>query len=262
MSKITLAIRFSDSTISTFKVDKFLEFAPFSNLFNFLDDNVLKEYMVNNNYPLYKSATTLIEHQDYDNERAFLAPYTYGIVFIDFINKQVHNYNDYSGFSEVYAMSIRQSMNLIFLRLFRTLDVDIADLDSVDYDFYEEAVYDSLGKNGYSEQKIFQTLNPEHAYMFNFYQAFKKDISIYYLKENEMGLSERVYIEASTPSQLFKQISEMRDMTIVGMDILGWSFFSGLSEDAETTLLPLLKKEIKLSEDELAFWKEQTYINY
>ncbi|MDI6976242.1 hypothetical protein [Serratia sp. Se-RSBMAAmG] len=261
MSKITLAIRFSDSTISTFTVHKSYEFNLFSNIFYLIDENALKEYMVNNNYPLYKSAATLLEHQDYGNDLAFLAPYTYGIVFIDFINKQVHDYNDYSGFSEVCACNIRQGMNLIFLRLFRTLDVDIADLDYVDYDFYEEAVYDSLGKNGFSEQKIFQTLNPEHAYMFNFYQAFKKDISIYYLKENETGLSERVYIEASTPSQLFKKISEMRDFTIVGMDIPGWSFFSGSSEDAETKLLPLLKKEITLSEDELTFWKEQNYIN-
>lgn len=262
MSKITLVIRFSDSTISTFKVNKFLEFAPFSNLFYLMDENALKEYMINNNYPLYKSAKTLLEHQDYNNDLAFLAPYTYGIVFIDFINKQVHNHNNYSGFSEVYAINIKQGMNLIFLRLFRTLDVDIADLDSVDYDFYEVAVYDSLGKNGYSEQKIFQVLNPEFAYMFNFYQAFKKDISMYYLEETEINKFERVYIEASTPSQLFKKISEMRDMTIVGMDIPRWSFFSGSSEEAETTLLPLLKKEITLSEDELAFWKKQTYINY
>lgn len=119
MSKITIAIRFSDDTISTFKVHKSIQYMTFSNILYLLDEQLLKKHLEDNNYHLERSAKTLEEHQDYDEDLAFFAPHTYGITFIDFKNKTVYDYNGYSIFVQSYAVNIRLGLSNVLAYLFR-----------------------------------------------------------------------------------------------------------------------------------------------
>lgn len=275
MSKITLAIRFSDDTISTFKVHKTIDFQFFSNILFLLDEKTLKQYLVDNRYPLDRSAKNISEHQNYDNDLAFFAPNTYGITFIDYKNKKVHDYNEYSGFVEVFALNIRLSLEKILLSSFNTYrraydDDDnvssiIEHLNRLDYSFYDEVVYPLLDlkadEPGYYDRKVFESLNPEMPYMFNLYQAFKRHIPVYFIDGNKKSGFERIYFDVKTFSELLKEISQLKDMKVIGISIPEWEFISGKSGKA----LPLLKEikdDIELSKEEIAFWKKPTYKNY
>lgn len=259
MSKITIAIRFSDETISTFKVHKSNQFMAFSNILYLLDEKLLKKYLEDNNYPLERSAKTLEEHQDYDEDLAFFAPYTYGITFIDFKNKTVYDHNGYSVFLGSYAINIRLELRFVLMHLFRNIDdIKIEDLSD---DFYLKAPHPSLSKDGCHDELVFQKLNPEKSILFNVYQAYQKNIPIYYTTGTKKKGFSKIYIEASSVSDLFSQISDISDMKVIGFDIPEWSFISG-SHRRTKSLLEVLKEDIQFSDAELKFWRKPVYTNY
>lgn len=259
MSKITMAIRFSDETISTFKVHKSNQYMAFSNILYLLDEQLLKKYLEDNNYPLERSAKTLEEHQDYDEDLAFFAPYTYGITFVDFKNKTVYDHNGYSRFVESYAVNIRLGLINVLAYLFR--EPDKIEIKNLREDFYLKAPHPRLSKDGYHNELVFQSLNPEKSSLFNVYQAYQKNIPIYYTTESKNNGFSKIYIEASSVSELFSQISEISDMKVIGFDIPEWSFISG-SHRRTKSLLEVLKEDIRFSDAELNFWRKPAYTNY
>ncbi len=259
MSKITIAIRFSDDTISTFKVDKSIQYMTFSNILYLLDEKLLKKYLEENNYPLERSAKTLEEHQSRDQNSAFFAPYDYGITFIDFKNKIVYDYNGYSIFVESYAVNIRLGLINVLCYLYRNYEeIKIKDLKE---EFYIKAPHLCLKEDGYHNELVFQSLNPEKSSLFNVYQAYKKNIPIYYTTGNKKNGFSKIYFESSDVSDLFSQISELSDMTVISFDVPKWTFISG-SHKKTKPLLEALKKDIQFTDEELIFWKKPIYTHY
>lgn len=259
MSKITIAIRFSDDTISTFKVHKSIQYMTFSNILYLLDEQLLKKYLEENNYLLERSAKTLEAHQDYDEDSAFFAPYDYGITFIDFKNKTVYDYNGYSIFVQSYAVNIRLGLSNVLAYLFR--EPEKIEIKNLSEDFYLKAPHPRLSKDGYHNELVFQSLNPEKSSLFNVYQAYQNNIPIYYTKGNKKNGFNKVYFEVSNVSDLFSQISEIGDMNVIGFDIPEWNFISG-SHRRTKSLLEILKEDIQFSDSELKFWRKPVYTNY
>jgi len=249
MSKLTLAIRFSDYEVSTFQILNLDDFHALFNIQHLIDENALKSYLEEHNLPLQNRSS--LKAQEISKSCNVLAPSSDGITFIDFVNKTVHNYNDYSLFTEVFALSIKKALTYVLDYIHGGYNNSIDKLDNVSYDFYEKVKYPYSGKEGY----IFESLNPEHPYLFNFYQAFKKHIPIYFIEGNAKYGFHRSYLDINTPSEMFKQIGELKDATVIGIDIPEWKFISGTSRQAKKVLLPLLKEEFDFSEEELAIWK-------
>lgn len=249
MRKITLAIRFSDHKVSTFQVFNPDDFHALSNILYLMDENMLKSYLKEKNISLESRPSR--ESQKSDTSWSLLAPSLDGITFIDFVNKTVHNYNDYSLFSEDFALSIKMALTYVLDYTHGGHNTSIDKLDDVSYDFYEKVKFPYSGKDEY----IFESLNPKHSCLFNLYQAFKKHIPVYFIEGNEKEGFYHSYLDVSTPSEMFKQIFELKDATVVGIDIPEWQFVSGTSRQAKKVLLPLLKKEFDFSEVELAAWK-------
>lgn len=190
MSKITIAIRFSDDTISTFKVHKSIQYMTFSNILYLLDEQLLKKHLEDNNYPLERSAKTLEEHQDYDEDLAFFAPHTYGITFIDFKNKTVYDYNGYSIFVQSYAVNIRLGLSNVLAYLFR--EPEKIEIKNLSEDFYLKAPHPRLSKDGYHNELVFQSLNPEKLA----YLMYIKRIKITYLYTIRQAIKKMVLVKS------------------------------------------------------------------
>lgn len=252
--RITLAIRFSDYKVSVFQVFNPDNFHALSNILYLIDEDELKSYLRENNLPLQNRLP--VKNQDTGKSWNLLSPSSDGITFIDFVNKKVHNYNDYSLFTEGFALSVKMALTYVLDYNYGGYNTSIDKLDDVSYDFYEKVKYPYSGK----EEYIFESLNPEHPYLFNFYQAFKKHIPVYFIEGNAKEGFHRSYLDVNTPSEMFKQIFELKDAKVVGIDIPEWQFASGTSRQAKKALLPLLKEEFEFSEVELATWKKN-YIN-
>ncbi|MDI6976243.1 hypothetical protein [Serratia sp. Se-RSBMAAmG] len=249
MRKITLAIRFSDHKVSTFQVLNPDDFHALSNILYLMNENLLRSYLKEKKISLENRPSH--EPQKSDTSWSLLAPSLDGITFIDFVNKTIHNYNDYSLFTEGFALSVKMALTYVLDYTHGGHNTSIDKLDDVSYDFYEKVKYPYSGKDEY----IFESLNPEHPYLFNFYQAFKKHIPVYFIEGNAKEGFHRSYLDVNTPSEMFKQIFELKDATVVGIDVPEWRFFSGTSRQAKKVLLPLLKEEFNFSEVELAIWK-------
>lgn len=101
MGRLTIAARFSDLEVVCFKIAKTKEFTEIQNVLFLLDENKFKEFLSEKDY--YNKDRFTVDyatHTEYDSKKAFFAPFNYGIVFIDFFNKKVFSYNNYSGFLE------------------------------------------------------------------------------------------------------------------------------------------------------------------
>ena len=163
MSLLTMSIRFSNNQLVSFKIHKTKEFNDFKNILFLLDEKKLLNFLDQNNYPLNISANNEVEHNDYNSKKAFFAPYDYGIVFIDFITKKVHSYNNYSGFLE-YAMS--------------SVHYEIGSNTPSDsqYDLIDENIKKIIKNFNIAEanQRFFNIL-------FNTYQALKNNGSVFYV---------------------------------------------------------------------------------
>lgn len=166
MSLLTMAIRFSDGQLTSFKIHKTKEFNDFKNILFLLDEKKLLNFLEINKYPLNISANNEVEHNDYESQKSFFALYDYGIVFIDFITKKVHSYNNYSGFLE-YPMS---SVNF-----------------EIGSNTPSDSKYNLIDEN---IKKLIENFNIVEANQrffnipFNTYQALKYGSSIFYVNEN------------------------------------------------------------------------------
>lgn len=163
MSLLTMSIRFSNNQLVSFKIHKTKEFNDFKNILFLLDENKLLDFLKINKYPLNVSANNESEHNDYESQKSFFAPYDYGIVFIDFITKKVHSYNNYSGFLE-YSMA---SVNY---------EIGSNTPSNSKYNLIDESIkklienFNIVDKN----QRFFNIL-------FNTYQALKNNGSVFYV---------------------------------------------------------------------------------
>lgn len=264
--RITLAIRFSDHKVSTFQVFNSDDFHALSNILYLMDESLLKVYLKENNLPLQNRFS--VKAQETSTSWNLLVPSSDGITFVDFVNKTVHNYNDDSLFTEGFALSVKMALTYVLDYIHGGYNNSLDKLDNVSYDFYESTKYPYSGQDGCffeylnqenphskKDQYVFESLHPKHPYLFNLYQAFKKHIPVYFIEGNAKDGFHRSYLDVNTPSEMFKQIGELKDATVIGIEIPEWQFISGTSRQAKKVLLPLLKEEFDFSEVELAAWK-------
>lgn len=111
MSLLTYVVRFSYNTIWKGKIHKTQEFTSLQNLEFFYNENMLKSFL-KNNFNIYSQAT-LKTHDDYDDRSALFAPYDYGIVFVDFLDKKIYSYQNYSGFMSYSVKMIKSELELL-----------------------------------------------------------------------------------------------------------------------------------------------------
>lgn len=185
MSLLTMAIRFSDGQLASFKIHKTKEFNDFKNILFLLDEKKLLSFLEINKYPLNISANNECEHNDYDSHKSFFAPYDYGIVFIDFMTKNVYSYNNYSGFLE-YAMS--------------SVKCEIGSNISAD------SKYNLIDKNIKKMIKNFNIVETNQRFFnitFNTYQALVHGASIFYV--NEINLYEETNITSDNIFDVFQK---------------------------------------------------------
>lgn len=222
MSLLTMAIRFSDDQLVSFKIHKTKEFNDFKNILFLLDEKKLLNFLEINKYPLNISANNESEHNDYDSQKSFFAPYDYGIVFIDFITKTVHSYNNYSGFLE-YAMS--------------SVKCEIGINTSADskYNLIDENIKKLIENfNIIEENQRFFNIS------FNTYQALKHGASIFYFDENYTNedkdiTSENIFDVFQKSLQIYSnKISKQTDLILNNdtfkISVPDWNI---ISSDAE-----------------------------
>lgn len=195
MSKLTLAIRFLDNTLCSFKVHKSIEFTYFKNIL-LLDQEInMINFLNEHGYPTTISAASDQEHHDYGSSKSFFAPYDYGIVFIDFIEKQVHSYNDYSAFLEYSTLAFKHEI-----------------------DSFIPVNHHGISKNEHIDKKEILAIqkNIEHVLNtnsslsnigFNIHQALKKNGQIFYVSADKTHLP--VLIDSDNTVSLLCKISGM-----------------------------------------------------
>lgn len=257
---VTVAIRKSDNSLHAFKHGTwFVEYNI--NDINSLDEDKLFAKLAHHN--LESGRTDRQTHEDYDSRRAFFAPYHYGILFFDFINKKVFSNNDYNGFQVFGSNFIKTE----YLRDGKKL---------LDND-YKLKLYSY--KNGKLEMdKEINTLeeNPKQfniAFPYHFHQAIKNgaeirfgDEKIYPENVNEFysliagydlkDKTEEEYKEILTQylkkdKELIVNINDWSDVTII---MPGWSVHY---DNFETLYQYLLDEKVDLSEEEKEVWQEE-----
>ncbi|EPP7233864.1 hypothetical protein ACTOJ1_000780 [Shigella flexneri] len=204
MSLLTMAIRFSDGQLTSFKIHKTKEFNDFKNILFLLDEKKLLNFLEINKYPLNISANNEVEHNDYDSQKSFFAPYDYGIVFIDFITKKVHSYNNYSGFLE-YSMS------------------------SVNYEIGSntpsDSKYNLIDENIKKLIENFNIVDTNQRFFnisFNTYQGLKNNASVFYLNaqnphEEQDITSDNIFDVFQKALQIYSsKISKQTDLVLNG----------------------------------------------
>lgn len=204
MSLLTMAIRFSDDQLVSFKIHKTKEFNNFKNILFLLDEKKLLHFLEINKYPLNISANSELDHNDYDSKKSFFAPYDYGIVFIDFITKKVHSYNNYSGFLEYPMSSVNYEIgsNIPSDSKYNLIDENIKKLIE-NFNIVE------------SNQRFFNI-------PFNTYQALQHGASIFYVNEQnpheEQDItSENIFDVFQKALQIYSsKISKQTDLVLNG----------------------------------------------
>lgn len=173
MSKLTLTIRFSDNTLCAFKVQKKLEFTYFKNILLLNQESNMISFLKEHGYPMIISAKNTREHNDYENSKAFFAPYDYGIVFIDFAERKVYSYNNYSAFLEYSTLAFKHEIESLIP----------IDHHSIKYDKNtDNKVISDI------QETIEHVLNINSSLSnigFNLHQALKHNGQIFYVPNNK-----------------------------------------------------------------------------
>lgn len=266
MSKITFAIRFSDNTMSTFKIHKAVEFGALKNISYILNENKLKNFIEEKGYTNQRESVSLEKHRDYESSLAFLAPSVYGIVFIDFKEKMIYSYNDYSGFIMSNALLIRLGMERLMIQHGYAKsswpEDPVLNFDDLPTSFFDTAKAHKINyeKGGATIINPFEEYSSENGHLYNYYQVYMNNISVYYFK-GKKAAKEKIFIDTSSPQLFFKQISQLSDMIDLEIDIPEWTIQQG-SAKAASKIFKVLDEKIKLSADEKQAWRNKITTNY
>lgn len=257
---VTVAIRKSDNSLHALKHGTwFVEYNI--NDINSLDEDKLFAKLTHHN--LESKRADRQTHEDYDSRCAFFAPYHYGILFFDFINKKVFSNNDYNGF-QVFGSSFIKTEYLRDGK--KLLDND-----------YKLKLYGY--KNGQLEvDKEINTLqeNPKQfniAFPYHFHQAIKngaeirfKDERIYPQDVNEFYALIAGYDLKNKSDQERQEMLEQylkkddslrmntNDWSDVRIIMPGWSVHY---DNFETLYQYLLDEKVDLSQEEQEIWQEE-----
>lgn len=195
MSKLTLAIRFSDNTLCAFKVQKKLEFTYFKNILLLDQESNMINFLKEHGYPMIISAQNHKEHNDYESSKALFAPYDYGIVFIDFVEKHVHSYNNYSAFLEYSTLAFKHEIDSL-------IPIDYYNI-SEDQDLNGEEIL-AIQKN---IEHILNINSSVSTIGFNIHQALKHNCQTFYVPTDKTDLP--ILIDSDNTISLFYKILGM-----------------------------------------------------
>ncbi|MDI6976241.1 hypothetical protein [Serratia sp. Se-RSBMAAmG] len=259
MSQLTFAVRFSDNTITTFKIHKTFELSELNNILFIHDEPLLKEYLKEHDWPISISASSVDEHLYYDNHKALFAPYGYGIIFIDYITKTIYNHNDYSGFfyfmSLEVAMQIGKTLNFNGYKEVNQIQPDLSEVFIESYsDFKMKASqYQKEGRLSLNVINPFYDNSHNYGSLYNIYQAYLLGYGItrYNLAGNKIST-----INIDSPESLFKAVigeNEKMD-SFISFDIPEWTIFNEASNTAKN-MLKRIEDTISLSDEERKLWK-------
>lgn len=242
MSKLTLAIRFLDNTLCSFKVHKSIEFTYFKNIL-LLDQEInMINFLNEHGYPTTISAASDQEHNDYESSKSFFAPYDYGIVFIDFIEKQVHSYNDYSAFLEYSTLAFKHEIDSF-------IPVNHHGISKNEYIGKKEIL--AIQKN---IEHVLNTNSSLSNIGFNIHQALKHNGQTFYVPTEKTDLP--ILIDSDNTISLFYKILGMikpldysASFKIQPLDMIriipnGWNIISSNKEhinnlfNAISTIIP------------------------
>lgn len=259
MSLLTLVIRFSDKSVSSFKVHKKEDFANFLNISFIHNEEDLKKYMSLEHYPLNVTASNIEEHKNYDSFNAFIAPFDYGIILIDFFNKQIYNYNDYSGFYDHYVWSIKPLIGKIFS--FNKFNIDFNEpnlslLKDEDYDNLEIKAPNYRNKN-VNIINPFKQNSITYNSVYNLYQAIKNKDSIYFYYMSDYNNRDYFVYDSSSINNTLNNIINRGEDFIIGIEPLGWKAHQG-NRDHIKEMYSYVENNFSLSDDEINVWKEYT----
>lgn len=199
MSLITCVIRFSNGDFWKKKIHKDEDLKKIQK-FDFIEnENNLKKYLKNKYKEKYNSVLTEEEHMDYDNEGVLFAPYDYGIIFIDFLDKKVYSYNGYTGFMEYDTAKIRFDLKDIKYKNNGVLPENFIDemkFNIWDYgkDHCPEIINEKLSIDNYNIRSF--------PYLYNLNKAISKKAKITYCAYEK----EDVVLNFSEVSMMLKKI--------------------------------------------------------
>lgn len=254
MSLLTMAIRFSDNTIASFKIHKTIEFSGFKDVRFFNDEELIKKHIKENGFSLNISANNFSEHDDYDNKAAFFAPFDYGMVLIDYIDKKLYNYNNYSGFFDFMILSVKMQISQIF-RLY-AFEPELTNIKDADYKKaecnttnYKNEVIDSFNPFEVNYLNLFNSA-------YNIYQAYQLKYPVYtYDCYNEKKINDRSYIKSESVNDLFNTIINKDKNLIVCIEILNWTVHQGMTDNLNE-MFELIKDGFSFTNKEMKVWEK------
>lgn len=259
MSKLTFAVRFSDNTIAAFKIHKTYELSELNNIHFIQDESLLKKYLKEHGWPVSISGSSADEHLDYNDHKALFAPYGYGIIFIDYITKTIHNHNDYSGFfyfmSLEVAMQIGKTLNFNGYKEVSQIQPDLSSVMIKSYsDFKMKASqYQKEGRLALNVINPFYQNSHNYGSLYNIYQAYllEYEIARYNLAGNKISA-----INIESPESLFKAVIEENEKmdSFISFNIPEWKIFNEASNTAKK-MLKRIEDTVSLSAEEREIWK-------
>lgn len=260
MSKLTFAVRFSDNTITTFKINKTFELSELNNIRFMRDESILRSYLTEHSYPVSIRASNVEDHSNHNNNKALFAPYDYGIVFIDYITKTIHNHNDYSGFfyfmSLEVAMQIGKTLNFNGYKEVSQVQPDLSSVSIKSYsDFKMKASqYQKEGRLALNVINPFYDNTHNYGSLYNIYQAYLLGYGIarYNLAGNKIS-----DINIESPESLFKVVIEENETmdSFISFDIPGWTIFNEASNTV-SKMLKRIENTVFLSDEEREIWND------
>jgi hypothetical protein len=257
---VTVAIRKSDNSLHAFKHGTwFVEYNI--NDINSLDEDKLFAKLAH--HEINSDRTDREDHENYDSYRACFAPYHYGILFFDFVNKKVFSHNDYNGF-QVFGSTFIKTEYLRSGKSFLHSDYKLK--------FYRQ-------KNGERElERIVDMLeeNPKQfniAFPYHFHQAIKngaeitfknkriypEDVNEFYALISDYDLKNKTEEEQKEiliqylkeDENLITNISEWTDVSVI---MPGWSVHY---DNFATIYQYLLDEKVDLTAEEKLIWQAE-----
>lgn len=177
MSLMTYIIRFSNGDFWKRKIHKDEDLKKLQK-FDFIEnEDNLKIYIKDKYNKEDNSISTEKDHTDYDNDGALFAPYDYGIIFIDFLDKKVYSYNGYAGFMDYDAAKIRFDLKDIEYRNNGNLPENF--IDKMTFNVWDY-VKDNLPEIIREDSNIDNYNIRSFPYLYNLNKAINKKAKITY----------------------------------------------------------------------------------
>lgn len=214
-----------------------------------LDENLFMDSVRNAGYLKYLP-TNYAEHNDYESNSAFFAPYYYGLLFVDFKGKCVFSNNDFAGFMTFTSEFVANDLYKLVRRFANNVDDFIAWIADFDAPIYAHllGLYNSveIGSKIFHRNKLIsegdKSLLEVLAIVLGAPQSPSKDVLWAGIKQK----SEEIYANDTL---------ELDDFDDIAAHPLGWVIHNGDgSVDYISDVFEYCKKEELLSQDDLDAW--------